>query len=171
MEIVPRRRLASHATLRGLGPEPLGDSFDAAALARACHRKKTSLKAALLDQRVVAGLGNIYVVEALHRAHLSPLRIAATIVTPSGKPTAAARRLAVAIPKVLTDAIARADARRARRATTGADAAGPDAIYFAHRFRVYDREGAACPTRGCKGVIRRIVQGGRSTFYCPVCQR
>jgi formamidopyrimidine-DNA glycosylase len=166
MEIVPRGRLPRHATLSGIGPEPLDAAFDASALALACRGKKTSLKAALLDQQVVAGLGNIYAVEALHRAHLSPLRLAGTIATPTGKPTAAARRLAAAIKTVLTEAIARADAWRARQADPQ-----PDAIRVPHRFRVYDRQGAACPTRGCGGTIRRIVQGGRSTFYCPTCQR
>jgi formamidopyrimidine-DNA glycosylase len=166
MEIVAPGKLPAHRALSALGPEPLGGDFDAGALARACRGKKTSLKAALLDQRVVAGLGNIYAVEALHRAHLSPLRLAATIATASGKPTAAAHRLAAAIRKVLTEAIDRSDAWRRKRA----DPEAGDA-YFPHRFRVYDREGARCPTRGCRGVIRRIVQNGRSTFYCPVCQR
>jgi formamidopyrimidine-DNA glycosylase len=166
MEIVPRGGLATHRALSALGPEPLGDDFDAAALARACRGKKTALKSALLDQRVVAGLGNIYAVEALHLAHLSPLRIAATLVTATGKPTAAAARLAAAIKKVLEAAIARADAWRERRGVADADLS-----YFPHRFRVYDRAGARCPTRGCPGTIRRIVQGGRSTFYCPTCQR
>jgi formamidopyrimidine-DNA glycosylase len=134
----------------GLGPEPLSQDFNAVALARACRRKKTPLKAALSDQRVVAGLGNIYVCEALHRAHLSPKRRASTIATPSGAPRRAATVLVAAIKKVLQDAIA----------GTRDD-----------RFRVYDREGKRCPTRGCRGAIRRLTQSGRSTFYCPVCQR
>jgi formamidopyrimidine-DNA glycosylase len=119
-------------------------------LARACRGKRTSLKAALSDQRVVAGLGNIYVVEALHRAHLSPRRQASTVATSTGAPRESAVRLAAAIKKVLRDAVTRA----AR-----------------NRFRVYDREGERCPTRGCAGVIRRITQSNRSTFFCPVCQR
>lgn len=136
--------------VRALGPEPLSDAFDAHALASACRGKKTSLKIALSDQRIVAGLGNIYVVEALHRAHLSPKRRAASIATSSGAPRESAVRLTAAIKKVLIDAIA-----------CGAR----------HRFRVYDREGQRCPTRGCTGIVRRIVQGSRSTFYCPVCQK
>src|SRR5262245_28366755 len=119
-------------------------------LARACHRKKTSLKAALSDQRVVAGLGNIYVCEALHRAHLLPTRRASTIATASGAARDSAVRLVAAIKKVLTLAIA----------DSGGD-----------RFAVYDREGARCRTRGCRGIVRRITQSGRSTFYCPVCQK
>ncbi len=163
MEIIPAGRLDEHGTLGRLGPEPLDSGFDGVALARACRGKKTSLKTALLDQRVVAGLGNIYVVEALHRAHLSPLRIAATLATASGRPAPAARRLAAAIKRVLNDAIDRADARRARPGGSEISASGD-------RFRVYDREGSACPTRSCRGVIERIVQGGRSTFYCRRCQ-
>ena len=110
---------------------------------------------ALLDQRVVAGLGNIYAVEALHLAGLSPARRASTIATPTGKPRPGAVRLVAAIKKVLTTAIARQS----------------NATYRSARFRVYDREGEACPTRGCAGVIRRSVQGGRSTFACRICQR
>src|SRR5882724_13696033 len=101
MDLLTPRQLAAHATLSRLGPEPLSVAFDAAALAKACRGKKTSLKAALLDQRVVAGLGNIYVVEALYLARLSPLRRASTIATPSGAPRPAAFRLAAAIKKVL----------------------------------------------------------------------
>jgi formamidopyrimidine-DNA glycosylase len=150
MQIVSRDALRERRGVGALGPEPLSEEFDGAALAKACRGKKTSLKAALSDQRVVAGLGNIYVVEALHRAHLSPKRRAATIATSTGLPRASAGRLAQAIKKVLLDAVDRGDA---------------------NRFRVYDREGERCPTRGCRGVIRRITQVGRSTFFCPVCQK
>ena len=155
MDLLSPAALASHPALSALGPEPLSADFDGAALARACHRKKTSLKAALMDQRVVAGLGNIYVSEALHVAKLSPHRPASTIATPSGAPRDSAHRLAAAIKKVLEDAIAR---------TTGD-------IYRASRFRVYDREGERCRQRGCPGSIRRQTQAGRSTFYCTRCQR
>lgn len=141
--------------LRSLGPEPLSDHFDAAALAAACARRKAPLKAALLDQRVVAGLGNIYVVEALHRARLSPRRRASTIATPRGAPRATAERLVHAIKDVLKAAVTRQ----------------LQPSYRAERFRVYDRAGEPCPTTGCAGTIRRIVQAGRSTFFCPVCQR
>jgi formamidopyrimidine-DNA glycosylase len=140
----------SHGAVERLGPEPLSAAFDGTVLARACRGKKTSLKVALSDQRVVAGLGNIYVVEALHRAHLSPRRRASTIATPTGAPWESAIRLAAAIKRVLNDAIAGK---------------------YDERFRVYDREGSRCPTRACRGTIKRITQSGRSTFFCPVCQR
>lgn len=150
MELVATEMLPEHRVLRFLGPEPLAAEFDAAVLAAAARRKKTTLKAALSDQRVIAGLGNIYVCEALHFARLSPMRRASTIATRSGAPRDAAQRLVTAIRKVLNEAVERGDA--------------------ADRFRVYDREGGRCRRRGCRGVIRRIVQAGRSTFYCPVCQ-
>lgn len=155
MDLVPAEQLARHPALSALGTEPLAPEFDGTALARACKGKKTSLKAALLDQHVGAGLGNIYVVEALHRAGLSPLRQASTIATRSGLPRPAAHRLAAAIKHVLDDAIGRA-ARKAYRSS---------------RLRVYDREEDRCPRRGCTGTIRRTTQAGRSTFYCAVCQR
>jgi formamidopyrimidine-DNA glycosylase len=167
----PRRfgsmRLASEAerlrrgAVARLGPEPLSREFDAAALATACRGKKTSLKAALSDQRVVAGLGNIYVCEALHRAALSPRRRAGSIATRNGAPRETARRLAAAIKKAIGDAVAR----------TVAQAGEQEMRYGGDRFRVYDREGRRCLRARCPGIVRRIVQGGRSTFFCPVCQR
>ncbi len=155
MELVAAGKLPRHPVLSKLGPEPLSDSFTADALARACRGKKTSLKAALLDQRVIAGLGNIYAVEALHVAGLSPRRRASTIATSSGAPRDTAHRLVAAIKRVLEEAIARQSAR----------------VYRDARFLVYDRERERCVRPGCTGVIRRTVQGGRSSFYCPVCQR
>ncbi len=166
MKLVMRMALDEEPLLRALGPEPLGNAFDAAMLARACKGKKTSLKAALSDQRVVAGLGNIYVCEALHRARLSPKRRASTIATRKGEPNDHAVRLVEGIRAVLNDAIkAGGSSLRDHRRTDG------ELGLFQHNFRVYDREGAKCPTPGCKGTIRRIVQTGRSTFFCPVCQR
>ena len=166
MKIVPRARLEQEPLLRALGPEPLGNEFDAAMLARACAGKKTSLKAALSDQRVVAGLGNIYVCEALNRARLSPKRQASTIANRAGAPNERAEKLVDAIKAVLNDAIkAGGSSLRDHRQTNG------ELGYFQHRFRVYDRAGGRCKTPGCRGKIRRIVQAGRSTFYCPVCQR
>ena len=164
MKLVPRSKLDQEPLLRVLGPEPLGNEFEAAMLARACAGKKTSLKAALLDQRVVAGLGNIYVCEALFRARLSPKRVASTIADRNGKPNARAEALVVAIKAVLNDAIKAGGSslRDHRRA----DGSLGD---FQHNFQVYDREGEPCPH--CKGKIKRIVQGGRSTFYCPSCQK
>jgi formamidopyrimidine-DNA glycosylase len=164
MKLVPRARLDQEPLLRLLGPEPLGNEFDAALLAKACAGKKTSLKAALSDQRVVAGLGNIYVCEALFRAHLSPKRRASTIADRNGKPNAHAQALVEAIKRVLNDAIKAGGSslRDHRRA----DGSLGD---FQHNFQVYDREGEACPN--CKGKVKRIVQTGRSTFYCPSCQK
>jgi formamidopyrimidine-DNA glycosylase len=166
MKLVAREKLEDEPLLRALGPEPLGNAFDAAMLARACRGKKTSLKAALSDQRVVAGLGNIYVCEALHRARLSPRRRASTIATRAGGPNDHAVRLVEGIRLVLNDAIkAGGSSLRDHRQTDG------ELGMFQHNFRVYDRAGARCPTPGCTGTIRRIVQTGRSTFFCPVCQK
>ena len=166
MLLVPRAELAEHSLMREVGPEPLGNAFDAAMLARACAGKKTSLKAALSDQKVVAGLGNIYVCEALHRALLSPKRRASTLATRSGAPTERAERLVDAIKAVLNDAIAAGGSSlRDHRRTDG------ELGEFQHNFRVYDREGQRCVTPGCPGTVKRIVQGGRSTFFCPTCQK
>jgi formamidopyrimidine-DNA glycosylase len=166
MLLVPRTELADHPLMKQVGPEPLGNAFDAAMLAAACRGKKTSLKAALSDQKVVAGLGNIYVCEALHRGRLSPKRQASTIATRVGAPTARAEALVGAIKAVLHDAIkAGGSSLRDHRQTDG------ELGYFQHHFRVYDREGARCVTPGCIGTVKRIVQTGRSTFYCPTCQK
>jgi formamidopyrimidine-DNA glycosylase len=152
--------------LRGLGPEPLRNAFDAAMLAAACRGKATSLKAALLDQRVVAGLGNIYVCEALHRCGLSPRRRASTLAQRSGAPHDRAVRLVAAIREVLAEAIrAGGSSLRDHKQTDG------ELGMFQHNFRVYDREDSACSTPGCGGTIRRFVQNGRSTFFCRECQR
>jgi formamidopyrimidine-DNA glycosylase len=155
MDLLTPRQLASHPALSTLGPEPLSEMFDASSLALALKGKKTSLKAALLDQRVVGGLGNIYVSEALHRAGLSPARRASTIATASGKPRPPAERLSAAIKQVLLEAI-----ERKRNPS-----------YRAHRFQVYDRENERCRNRSCAGTIQRRTHAGRSTFYCPSCQR
>jgi formamidopyrimidine-DNA glycosylase len=166
MLLVPRGELEAHPLMREVGPEPLGNAFDAAMLARACAGKKASLKAALSDQKIVAGLGNIYVCEALHRARLSPKRRASTLATRSGTPTDHAERLVEAIKAVLNDAIAvGGSSLRDHRRTDG------ELGEFQHNFRVYDREGQACVTPGCSGTVKRIVQGARSTFFCPTCQK
>jgi formamidopyrimidine-DNA glycosylase len=166
MKLIPRTELNQHPMMEALGPEPLGNAFDGAMLAAACAGKKTSLKAALSDQKVVAGLGNIYVCEALHRAHVSPKRIASTIALKSGAPHERADALVDAIKAVLNDAIrAGGSSLRDHRRTDG------DLGNFQHNFRVYDRAGTKCGTPKCKGTIRRIVQGTRSTFFCPVCQK
>ena len=155
MDLVRTQTLDEHPAIKALGPEPLSPQFTAAALARACRGKKTSLKAALLDQCVVAGLGNIYASEALHVAGLSPRRRASTLATASGAPREAAVRLTAAIKEVLENAIARQ----------------LNVEYRDAPFLVYDRQDEPCPRSNCGGTIRRRVQGGRSTFYCPVCQR
>ena len=152
--------LESHPLLRDLGPEPLGEVFTADHLRAALARRRTTLKAALMDQRLVAGLGNIYVSEALHRAHLSPRRNAASIGP------VRARRLVAAIRAVLGEAIAAGGSSLRDHARVDGELG-----YFQHRFRVYDRAGAPCLRPGCDGSIRRIAQAGRSSFYCPACQR
>jgi formamidopyrimidine-DNA glycosylase len=166
MKIIARNAIDSEPLLRELGPEPLGNEFDAKMLAQSCAGKKTSLKAALLDQRVVAGLGNIYVCEALFRAHLSPRRSAATLADKKGEPTDHAKRLVEAIHTVLNQAIkAGGSSLRDHRQANG------DLGYFQHSFQVYDREGQKCVSPGCSGIVRRFTQSGRSTFWCPKCQK
>ena len=166
MKIIARHALEAEPLLKGLGPEPLGNEFDADMLARSLVGKATSLKAALLDQRVVAGLGNIYVCEALYRAHLSPRRHASTLATRKGEPNDHARRLVDTIHAVLNEAIkAGGSSLRDHRQTSG------ELGYFQHSFQVYDREGEPCGTPGCGGIIRRFTQNGRSTFWCPKCQK
>lgn len=149
-----------HPWFAALGPEPLGNGFSGAHLAGAFAGKTQNVKVSLLDQRIVAGLGNIYVCEALYRAQISPLLAAGRISRPR------LERLAVVVREVLGDAIAAGG-------STLRDFAGADgnAGYFQHRFDVYSREGRPCLAQGCAGTIRRTVQGGRSTFWCPQCQR
>jgi formamidopyrimidine-DNA glycosylase len=157
---------ADSSFLDGLGPEPLGNQFNAEEMADRFKGKKAPMKAALLDQRVVAGLGNIYVSEALWRAHIRPTTEARKLVLKSGKPSARLELLAEGVRSVLNDAIeAGGSTLRDFRDAEGGSG------YFQHRFDVYDREGEPCHTPGCGGTIKRIVQSGRSTFYCPVCQK
>jgi formamidopyrimidine-DNA glycosylase len=166
MKIIARKALEDEPLLKGLGPEPLGNEFDAAMLAHSCAGKKTSLKAALLDQRVVAGLGNIYVCEALFRSHLSPKRQASRLADKKEQPTDHAKRLVTSIHAVLNQAIkAGGSSLRDHRQTSG------ELGYFQHSFQVYDREGEKCQTAGCGGIVRRFTQNGRSTFWCPKCQK
>jgi len=155
MTLLTPRQLRTHPVLSRLGPEPLSDDFDAPTLARACRGRKAPLKAVLLDQRVVAGLGNIYAAEALHVAGLSPMRAASALATADGEPKEAAFRLVAAVKAVLLRAISFQVTDRDRST----------------RFRVYDRESLRCLRRGCRGTIARRTQAGRSTFYCPACQR
>jgi formamidopyrimidine-DNA glycosylase len=160
LDYLERGAEGAHPLLAGLGPEPLEPGFDGAYLDRALSAKHTPIKAALLDQRIVAGLGNIYVCEALYRAGVSPRRLAATVV---GARTA---RLAAAIRKVLGEAIA-AGGSSLRDYVQANGELG----YFQHRWAVYGREGEPCPGCTCAEGVRRIVQSGRSTFFCAKRQR
>ena len=165
MDLVPRADVETCKHFDGMGIEPLGNELSGEAIARLFHRKRTPLKAALLDQRLIAGLGNIYVCEALFRARLHPEAQAGSIVSAAGEPTAKAHELAGIIRDVLTEAVEAGG-------STLRDHAQVDGTlgYFQHRFRVYDRAGASCTTPACTGTVARLVQAGRSTFYCPVCQ-
>ncbi|MCA0255976.1 MAG: bifunctional DNA-formamidopyrimidine glycosylase/DNA-(apurinic or apyrimidinic site) lyase [Proteobacteria bacterium] len=154
-----------YAALRDLGPEPTGNSLDATYLAGRFAGKAQPLKSALLDQKVIAGLGNIYVCEALWRSHLSPERKAATLVTPTGKPKKELLVLTEAIRDVIAEAIA-AGGSSLKDYVQADGSLG----YFQHSFSVYDREGETCRTPGCGATVARIVQAGRSTFYCAACQ-
>jgi formamidopyrimidine-DNA glycosylase len=155
-----------HPMLAGLGIEPTGNELGGRLLADLFRGRKAPLKAALLDQRLIAGLGNIYASEALWRAGLSPRRRAGTLAAGAGRPNARASRLAASIRSVIAEAIEAGGS--SLRDHAGADG---QPGYFQHSFSVYDREGEACRRPGCGGRIRRIVQAGRSTFHCPRCQR
>jgi formamidopyrimidine-DNA glycosylase len=157
---------AAHPLLAELGLEPTGNEFSAAAVARRLAGRAAPLKAALLDQTLIAGLGNIYVCEALWRAGLSPRRAARTLVRADKGPSQRLVRLVAAVRAVIAEAIeAGGSSLRDYVQTDGTLGR------FQHRFAVYDRQEEPCPKPGCRGVIRRIVQSGRSTFYCPECQR
>ncbi|HYG27007.1 MAG TPA: bifunctional DNA-formamidopyrimidine glycosylase/DNA-(apurinic or apyrimidinic site) lyase [Caulobacteraceae bacterium] len=160
MDLIATEAMDQHPYFKGMGPEPLGPGLTESYLAGAFAGRKQSPKTLLLDQRIVAGLGNIYVAEALHRAGVSPVKPAGKIAKRKLGP------LVAAIKDVLEEAVEAGG-------SSISDYAGADGAlgYFQHRFRVYDREGEPCPTENCSGVIRRIVQSGRSTFHCPHCQR
>lgn len=160
MDLIDTATLETHPRFASMGPEPLGEAFDAAYLAHAFAGRRQGAKTLLLDQSVVAGLGNIYVCEALHRARLSPVRPAAAIGP------RALTALVRSIRSVLEEAIA-AGGSTLRDYASVEGGMG----YFQHDFQVYGREGQACPTARCRGVVTRLVQAGRSTFHCPVCQR
>ena len=156
----------AHPLFRHLGVEPLGEDLSGATLARLFADKTTPLKAALLDQTLIAGLGNIYVCEALFRARLSPRRAAGTLARHDGRATARADRLALVIRQVLEEAVeAGGSSLRDHRQTDGSLG------YFQHSFKVYGRVDDPCSDLKCAGTIKRIVQNGRSTFYCGICQR
>ena len=166
MFVEPHAALARHPRMSGIGVEPLDPPLDARILASALDGASANLKAALLDQKRIAGLGNIYVCEALHRAGLSPWRSAGALAASDKASRAEAARLSSSILQVLNDAVEAGGS--SLRDFSGADGKPG---YFQHSFRVYDREGAACPTVRCRGTIERAVQAGRSTFFCPQCQK
>lgn len=165
MDLALTSEVSAHPLTRSLGVEPLGKDLNTRYLAAALAGRKAPLKAALLDQRLIAGLGNIYACEALFRAGLSPKRLAGTLVR-NPKPDPRLRKLVKAIRSVLSDAI-EAGGSTLRDYTRADGSSGA----YQHRFSVYDREAQPCRRRGCAGRIKRIVQSGRSTFYCPLCQR
>ena len=166
MVLIPPDGCGDDKLLRDLGVEPLSNHFDAGVLQRVLEGSKAPLKAALLDQKRIAGLGNIYVCEALHRASLSPMRPAGTLAEKNAKATGQAEALALAIRTVLQEAVAAGGSSLKDFA-----AADGSLGYFQHRFRVYDQEGEPCPAKGCGGRVERLVQAGRSTFYCARCQK
>ncbi len=159
MDLIATTSVDQHPMLARLGPEPLGNAFDETYLAHRLKGRMTPIKSALLDQTIVAGLGNIYVCETLYRARISPLRLSASL---TAQDTAA---LVPIIRDVLAEAIcAGGSSLRDFRQTDG------ELGYFQHHFAVYDKEGERCPTQACAGTITRTVQSGRSSFHCPVCQ-
>jgi len=160
MDLMPTAEAGAHPLLARLGPEPLANGFHEGHLAAALAGRRMPVKAALLDQRIVAGLGNIYVCEALYRARISPRRLAGNLGPRR------IGRLVPAIRNILRDAIeAGGSSLRDYRQADG------ELGYFQHAFDVYGREGAPCRTPGCDGQIARIVQSARSSFFCPRCQR
>jgi formamidopyrimidine-DNA glycosylase len=166
MDLATTETLAQHPRMRGLGAEPLAPEFDSARLATLFAGSRAPLKSALLDQKRIAGLGNIYVAEALFRAGLSPSKPASILANARGGPTRAATAVAKAIRDVLEEAVeAGGSTLRDHRQANG------ELGYFQHVFKVYDREGLACARKGCRGTVARITQAGRSTFYCSKCQR
>jgi formamidopyrimidine-DNA glycosylase len=166
MDLVPRSGIETSKHFAGMGIEPLGNELSGETIASLFAGKRTPLKAALLDQRLIAGLGNIYVCEALFRTGLHPEAPAGSLAGKKGEPTDKARQLAEVIRDVLTEAVEAGG-------STLRDHAQVDGSlgYFQHSFRVYDREKEPCVTPGCTGTVARLVQSGRSTFYCPECQK
>lgn len=176
MDLVEEENLQSHKSFIDLGPEPLGNEFNEVTLAEKAiirdkngkvkQLKKTPIKSFLLDQRIVAGLGNIYVLEALFKVKINPAEPASILVTKTGKPTKKASMLTKAIRQVLEDAI------KAGGSTLKDYAKADGSLgYFQHSFQVYGREGQACLAKNCNGIIERFVQSGRSSFFCPRCQK
>ncbi|HHK73705.1 MAG TPA: bifunctional DNA-formamidopyrimidine glycosylase/DNA-(apurinic or apyrimidinic site) lyase [Rhizobiales bacterium] len=165
MDLIRGEDWQEHRLLASLGIEPLGNAMNAAFLSRAARDRRSPLKSFLLDQRIIAGLGNIYVCEALYRARLSPRRLALTLGR-GARPGLRAERLTLSIKSVLDDAIAAGGSSLRDYAQSDGELG-----YFQHRFAVYGREGEPCLTKGCTARISRITQSGRSSFFCPRCQR
>src|SRR5271154_2060008 len=165
MDLASTEALEQHVRMRGLGAEPLAPEFDALQLAALFAGSRAPLKSALLDQKRIAGLGNIYVCEALFRARLAPSRPASVLTDARGAPTRAATAISEAIRAVLEEAVeAGGSTLRDHRQANG------ELGYFQHVFKVYDREGLRCVRERCRGIIARMTQSGRSTFYCSKCQ-
>jgi formamidopyrimidine-DNA glycosylase len=165
MDLGSTEALEQHPRVRGLGAEPLAPEFDARCLAKLFAGSRAPLKSALLDQKRIAGLGNIYVSEALFRAGLSPSKPASILANARGGPTRAATAVARAIRDVLEEAVeAGGSTLRDHRQANG------ELGYFQHVFKVYDREGLPCARNSCRGIVARMTQSGRSTFYCSKCQ-
>ena len=160
MLLLPTESVERHKAFKGLGPEPLDASFDGGALAARLKGRRTPIKAALLDQKTLVGVGNIYACEALYMSGISPRRSAHTVQGDR------AARLAEAIKRVLLRSIGDGGSTLRDHVQPGGELG-----YFQTRFKVYDRAGAPCPTRDCGHIVKRLVQGGRSTFYCAYCQR
>ena len=160
VDLSTSRSIFQHRLLRQIGPEPLGNDFNELSLKEMLRGKKTTIKNALLDQRVVAGLGNIYVCESLFRSNISPKRLALNV---KGKRL---KTLSLNIREVLNEAILAGGSSLRDHAQTNGDIG-----YFQHNFMVYGREGQACKKNGCGNKVKRIIQSGRSTFYCAKCQR
>jgi formamidopyrimidine-DNA glycosylase len=166
MVLIEPGGMDEHPLFRGLGIEPLGEALTPDYLAARGKGRKQPLKSFLLDQHILAGVGNIYACEALYRARVSPLRKAGTLAGKTGKPTKATQSLIAGLKAVLEEAIAAGGSSLRDYARTDGRLGR-----FQHRLKVYGREGKPCRSKGCSGIVRRIVQNGRSTFYCPNCQR
>ncbi len=166
MTLIGRSEISEHPWFAEMGIEPTGNALDGLYLAKKFAGRSAPLKAALLNQKMIAGLGNIYVCEALWRAGLSPKRSAGTIVSKSGKPSKKCAELAIHIRDIISEAIeAGGSSLRDHRQTDGSLG------YFQHSFAVYGHEGESCKKSGCSGKVHRITQSGRSTFYCTKCQK
>jgi len=166
MDLIDAGGEQNHRLLAGIGCEPLSDKFNAQSFSKSIENKKSPIKTALLDQRIVAGLGNIYVCEILNRAGVSPRRMASSVASSVGRVDSRCERIVEQTKQVLGEAIAAGGSTISDFAAVDGDLG-----YFAHSFRVYGREGEPCSTHSCNGKIKRIVQGGRSTFFCSKCQR